>query len=752
MKNDSIAAYIRSQRRGFSALSTAESSNIGVSLSLKEKEIINSIRDGQISIQEGLNLYDQIIPKEFWIETYMLYKDINLRMKAALYEEGVRQLENTAGFKQLGTSLWPPCKELIDIIAEHIGCIAYGPKGVQFFVTVPTPAIEETANSDYVNISKIHDFLSPAQKNKYSKGFKVGIIDSGFSKDFCKRNQVSSNYLFNATDDGNVYDSLGHGTFVGQIFIEKGNIDSRSQGLTRGVKFFSIKTLSDGCNGRGKLGVLVKGINIASTQDLDVINMSLGYTFWSIEEDMIYKIIRSIITGVSETTLFFASAGNSGPGYETLEVPAIIPEVIAVAACNINHILSGFSSKASNNRKHASYNQMNLTDFGEKVMLLDGSRLVSINGTSFSSPIAAATCILYMGMYREKYPHLSNREIFDRYKKDITKNPIPIIDSATGLPCGTAEAGIGRFNFKYFYETFFASSNKYDTDTFVNIVIDDRCSYTNIPVSAGAQEGRDFYRCSICGKKVINSHFYGRVMSSYVPPVCPEHLAMVISTYNQELTEKVSLNRLIARNQDQAFRSFIQREYHILEDELIMTGKSLLESMIYADEPIKVNRVLQYPVGRKLIVKKRGNFFRKRKPLYLYLVWDECDLLSIKHLDTSRVYAVNTLNQAFTAQFPPSADMEILGLINDFTVGPYLEFDPMQLPIASDAQLYQLLEQEIEQYCNIDASGVLDIEEIAMIEKKWGRNRLLEMKKSRKVLIYEGPENSQLYISIKKHA
>ena len=99
-------------------------------------------------------------------------------------------------------------------------------------------------------------------------------------------------------------------------------------GVGHEIDLYAVKVL--GRNGSGYLSDIIEGLDWCIDNGMQVINMSLGTDYYveSFEE----AIERVNEAGIVQV----ASAGNDGPGDNTVDYPAKFSEVIAVSATDDN--------------------------------------------------------------------------------------------------------------------------------------------------------------------------------------------------------------------------------------------------------------------------------------------------------------------------------------------------------------------------------------------------------------------------------
>lgn len=131
-------------------------------------------------------------------------------------------------------------------------------------------------------------------------------------------------------------DDNDHGTHVAGI-IAAVNDNIGVMGVAPQAELYAVKVLS--ADGSGYLSDIIEGLEWCITNNMQVINMSLG-TPMKVQSfhDAVIKVYNAGIVMV-------AAAGNSGPGDNAVEYPAKYEEVIAVSATGDNDSIASFTSR-----------------------------------------------------------------------------------------------------------------------------------------------------------------------------------------------------------------------------------------------------------------------------------------------------------------------------------------------------------------------------------------------------------------------
>ena len=165
----------------------------------------------------------------------------------------------------------------------------------------------------------------PKQLGFTGDGIKIGVIDTGINlehPDFFNPNETSrflKGYDF-VDNDTIPRDTNGHGTQVAGIIGANGQL----KGIAPGAEIFSYRVSSDGESVPSDL--IIKAINQAVEDEVDIINISLGVNVTH------NKIDRAVNNAIDQGIVVVAAAGNSGPDPSTIGSPAKNPNAITVGA------------------------------------------------------------------------------------------------------------------------------------------------------------------------------------------------------------------------------------------------------------------------------------------------------------------------------------------------------------------------------------------------------------------------------------
>jgi len=196
----------------------------------------------------------------------------------------------------------------------------------------PTPNTQEIAYG--VTLTKAPS-VWPVTKGA---GVKVGVIDTGIDinhPDLVDRYKGGQDFV-NADDDPQ--DDNGHGTHVSGIIGASDN-NFGVVGVAPAVDLYGLKVLD--ANGNGSAFNIIRAVEWAIDNGLDVINLSLGGGSFSTTEDNEFK--KAVAAGI----VCVAASGNSYPDIPTVDYPASYSSVIAVGAVDSGEVVANFSQRGT---------------------------------------------------------------------------------------------------------------------------------------------------------------------------------------------------------------------------------------------------------------------------------------------------------------------------------------------------------------------------------------------------------------------
>ncbi|TKI59885.1 S8 family serine peptidase [Lysinibacillus varians] len=231
-------------------------------------------------------------------------------------------------------------------------------------------------------------------KNTNRPNVKIAVLDSGINSQLdILKGKVTKSY--NAIDDAIfTKDEFGHGTMIASIIASNPNPHTII-GVNPNVELYDVQVLNN--KGTGKIEHIVKGINWSIEKNVDIINLSFGF---SKDDPRLKKVIN---LALSKNIIIVASAGNT-LGLST-DFPAKYEGVYSISAID----------KDFNKYKLAAKGKIDYVTPGVNVPVINhmGERSIE-SGTSFAT--AYATGIMSLGLAEPNIEittkDLHNKDIF----------------------------------------------------------------------------------------------------------------------------------------------------------------------------------------------------------------------------------------------------------------------------------------------------------------------------------------------------
>ncbi len=165
------------------------------------------------------------------------------------------------------------------------------------------------------------------------EGIKVAVIDTGVN---CENPYINcaGGYDFK-NNDAYPTDSHGHGTHVSGIIASN---HTTYRGVAPEALIVPYKVCNTGTD--CSLTAILAALERAAEDKVDVISMSLGGS--GSADDIISEVISNL---TNQNIIVVVSAGNNGPGINTIGSPGSAPDAITVGAYQINGSIADFSSR-----------------------------------------------------------------------------------------------------------------------------------------------------------------------------------------------------------------------------------------------------------------------------------------------------------------------------------------------------------------------------------------------------------------------
>lgn len=243
----------------------------------------------------------------------------------------------------------------------------------------------------------IPDFYFNTYKNDDIKiNTNVYIIDSGISNsnDFYDNIYQKINLVNNQ-----VYDQLGHGTFV------TGQISSKTYGIIKNINITIIKIFTDNESNTDytilKDALLFVKDDCETTTNNCIINLSLGLNERNDIIDNLLELLHN------QNILIIAAAGNENMNCNHF-TPSHLPFLFVVGSLNYLDMKSGFSNYGS---------CVDIYTYGEMIPGIGlNDQMTIMSGTSMSTPILTG----YISHFWNLNPNLSNIDIQQKIIDDYS--------------------------------------------------------------------------------------------------------------------------------------------------------------------------------------------------------------------------------------------------------------------------------------------------------------------------------------------
>jgi subtilisin family serine protease len=252
-----------------------------------------------------------------------------------------------------GVSMELPANEVRDLLRSGVVQRIWKSEEVQLELPPESNEIQLT------NPAKVNESLPQIgadklhQENITGKGIKVGVIDTGVDynhpdlKDAFKggydfvdmdANPMEASYTDweKAGKRGPVASYVtSHGTHVSGTIVgkKKNNVEYAVEGVAPEADLYVYRVLGPG--GTGTTANVIAGIDRAVSDQMDVINLSLGTNINNALDPAAVAVNNAMLSGV----VTVVSAGNSGPGEKTLGTPGAAALPITVGASDVTQTI-----------------------------------------------------------------------------------------------------------------------------------------------------------------------------------------------------------------------------------------------------------------------------------------------------------------------------------------------------------------------------------------------------------------------------
>ena len=245
------------------------------------------------------------------------------------------------------------------------------------------------------------------------EGIKIGVVDSGIDYNHPMLiDKVECGYNFSSVgtvDD--IFDYNYHGTSVSALLCGD-YIDYRRYGVAPNAKLIVAKSMD--ATGYGTISAIVDGINYCVQQGADIINCSIGTTYYSL--DMENAVRNAVDKGIAVVVASGNDGHNDTDGsVREISYPASHDVSICVGAMDRNYAITDFS------------NSSEFVDFvapGKGILTAyPNNKYAIVEGTSFSCPLIAGSLALLKQKFIAEFKRIpSESELYGmlmKYTREI---------------------------------------------------------------------------------------------------------------------------------------------------------------------------------------------------------------------------------------------------------------------------------------------------------------------------------------------
>lgn len=250
---------------------------------------------------------------------------------------------------------------------------------------------------DSVETGETHDYfydLTVSNTNKYfANNFETVLISNTHCSNIIAGGSKKDRVLSNITNS-NLY----------------------CEGMAPNTNIIPIKSLGF-VVGTGTSSSIIKGLEYASKNIADIVNMSLGgpLKVESPEEDPYYEPIKKM---AEKGMIPVCASGNSGPGRGTVTTPGAMPHGLTVGAIDADDKIAPFSSRGPTPWGNT---KPDLVSYGVKINsglagILDSAdglvrKFSALSGTSQATPHVSGMLSIMQEMYNEMDKNLTVDEV-----------------------------------------------------------------------------------------------------------------------------------------------------------------------------------------------------------------------------------------------------------------------------------------------------------------------------------------------------
>lgn len=243
-------------------------------------------------------------------------------------------------------------------------------------------------------------------KGIYGKGITVAILDTGIDTNHvCLKDRIIGGKNFtNEGKEDDITDWNGHGTHVAGI-IAGNRAEKGITGVAPECNLLIVKVLNR--FGDGAFPSIVRGLEYAIEQNVDIINMSLG---GRADDDSLHETIKKAI---DKGICVCCASGNNGDGRgdtDEINFPGNYHEVIEVGAVDRENNIAKFSN---------SNPEVDIVSYGVNIMsTFKNNKYATTSGTSQATPHVSGALALIKQYCIETYGKIpSESELWTKLVK-----------------------------------------------------------------------------------------------------------------------------------------------------------------------------------------------------------------------------------------------------------------------------------------------------------------------------------------------
>lgn len=227
-----------------------------------------------------------------------------------------------------------------------------------------------------IDYRKVMGVEKLAKEARGGLGVSIAILDSGDPKPLC----LPSCQVF-LDRDKRQPDEFGHATAIASILFGGNGII----GVCEGARPHYVKVLDD--SGHGSIKSVVDGIYWALDNDIDLINMSLGF----MRTEKCPKSLEKACNKARDAgKVIFCAAGNDGG---PVNWPAALKSTLCVGSVAENGLKTSFSSVG----------EVDFVAPGSNLRVLNkNGNVISVSGTSFSTALVTGVAALIVAKMKDR--------------------------------------------------------------------------------------------------------------------------------------------------------------------------------------------------------------------------------------------------------------------------------------------------------------------------------------------------------------